>query len=222
MKFATTAWLFIFTVLSAPTWASNLVTFQVTAVVDNVDDPFGIIGSNIMAGDSLTGIWQYDRDLVDNDPDPKYGEFSADPPGDNFINGTNEGSSFYQTSLFMLAFVENDPLFSQSFFFLTSGDTTPSLVDHPDVDYVDLEILLVDDDSTAFVDDGLPADLVLADFEIKNLVLSGDTMDPNTGGHFTPFAVYATITGLTRVPEPSTIILTSLAGLFLASHRRRN
>lgn len=221
MRMTSSVQLLFLAAVCAPAYGANLVTFNITAVVDSVDDPFGVINGNILPGDALTGVLQYDLDLPDSDPDPNYGSFSADPPGDNFINGSNAGSSFFETILFFDIYTENDPLFSDSIEFFASGDTTPSLLAHPLVDYVDVDILLVDDDQTALINNAPPSTLNLDDFEIAFFSLSGDSFDADTGMYFTPFYVMASITDISRVPEPAGLVFIAL-GLSLAAIRRRS
>lgn len=218
MKITTVTTLLLVAFFCAPATGSNLVTFQITATVDTVVDPLDVLGGNILVGDTMTGILQYDLDLTDDDPDGNYGIYFSDPPGDNFIEGSNGASGNFETIDYFEAVVSNGYFGVDLISFSASGDTTPSAIAHPSVEWVDLDILLTDTDSTVFSGDSLPASLNLADFEEKQLILSGERWDEDISDYATTFEVFATIT---TIPEPNTLLLGALASVGLLMRSRK-
>ncbi|NOY41598.1 MAG: PEP-CTERM sorting domain-containing protein [Planctomycetes bacterium] len=213
----TTATFLLFTLFCTPATAANLVAFEITATVDTVYDPLGLLGGSVLVGDTLTGILQYDLLLVDNEFDVDLGLYFSSLTGNNFINGTNGTIGNFETIDFMDIRVENGYIPGEdSITFIATGDTNPSALAAPNIDYVDLEIVLRDDDGTVFSDDSLPATLDLADFETAQVFFSAEDVSLNFA-----FDVEASITSITPIPEPSTLLLGALAGVGLLVRRRR-
>ncbi|TWT36734.1 hypothetical protein KOR34_16740 [Posidoniimonas corsicana] len=183
---------------------AQLVAYTITAEVIDVDDPFEILGDAVQLEDILTGVMQYDLSLADESDDPSIGSFSADAPSDNYINGTNGASGNFETLDFFGAYVEdNAPWGADYLLFYGSGDTTPSALEHPAVEYIDLDVELIDYDQDALSSDALPGSIDLADFEEANLFLTGEWFNPETLNYEFSFSVEAIITALTPVGPPS-------------------
>ena len=219
MRTTTLATLLAVALHNIPAAYAELVTFQVTATVDTVDDPNWLLGGSILVGDTLEGTLQYDTSLPDLEPDANLGTYFASPPGGSFIEGTSSASGFFETIDFFDAVVGNGPTSGDEDFvvFFATGDTTPSTLVHPSVDWVDLAVVLYDFDGTVFSNDSLPTTLDLAEFELAEVELTSED-DQNF-----IYAVTATITDIAQVPEPSTLLLGAVAaiGLLLGTHVRR-
>lgn len=163
-------------------FAAPLVQFEVTAIVDYVNDPLDLLGGTIQQGETLKGLIQFDLALPDEDPSPSIGFYDGDPLSDNFISGANETNDFFVSDSFFDITVENDEFDRVDFF--ASGDTIPSTLAAPEVDFVDLQVLLFDEDGTALNDTALPTELNLDDYEVAVVFFSAE------GGGINPEFVY--------------------------------
>lgn len=55
---------------------ATLITIEITAEVDSVDDPSGYLEGNISAGDTITGTYTYESTTPDSSPlDPIVGHY---------------------------------------------------------------------------------------------------------------------------------------------------
>lgn len=202
---------------AAPLFAAPLVRYEARATVDFVNDPFNVLAGLIQPGDTLTGLFQYDLALPDQDPSVEFGFYDGVPLSDNFISGTRGSGDFFETQLFFDISVENDVVDRVELF--ASGDTIPSTLAAPGIDFVDLQVILQDDDGTALSSDALPTDFNLADYETAVVYLSAETSGP------VPQIVYeveAIIDSITRtvVPEPQSLALLASAAAIVAGGRR--
>jgi hypothetical protein len=183
---------------------SDLVTYNITATVVSVDDPLGLLVGSVDVEDTLTGVLQYDLsiNMADDDPSPNSSSRLVSPPGDNFLQGTNGASGFFETIDFFFASTENDADDGDFLAFIATGDTTPSTLSFPGADYVDLEVMLHDSDGTVLSNDLLPASLDLADFEGAELFLSSEGSTAEPPYYFLLYEVRALITSITAVSAP--------------------
>ncbi|TWT36887.1 hypothetical protein KOR34_18320 [Posidoniimonas corsicana] len=189
--------------LASPVCRAELVRFQITASVDAIDDPLGVLAGAVMIGDPLTGLLQYDLAIIANDdnPSPDFGAWLLSPPGDNFIEGSNAAAGNFQTiDSFRASTANNGPLGDRLSFFGT-GDTTPSTVEHPNAEYVELNVALTDSDATVLANDQLPSVLNLADYEQAVVTLTAEGFNDNSE-FATLYEVSATITQLRRLAGP--------------------
>lgn len=207
----------VFLLASAiPATAEMTIRVDVEATVDNVFDPVDILGDTVLVGDSLEGLVQYSTGLTDLDPDPTIGFYDGVPIEENFMEGSNEASGFFQTTLFFDVTVSDGVNGSDVIEFFASGDTTPSTLDVAGIQFVDLVLTLTDTDGTVLQDDSLPTNFDLADFESAQIVLSGeDSQD------FVYF-VEASITSLsiTAIPEPGSSFAMLIVAGSVAIRRR--
>ncbi|TWT66980.1 hypothetical protein Pla123a_44090 [Posidoniimonas polymericola] len=182
---------------------AQFVTYAITAEVIDVYDPYGIIDGAILLEDVLVGELQYNLSLPDDNENASVGSYFAMAPSDSYVQGSNAASGFFETTDFFAAYIEdNAPWGADYLLFYGSGDTTPSALDNPQVDYVDLDVELIDYDQTVLTSDGLPPALNLADFEEAHLILTGEWFNPGTLSDEFSFSVEAVITSLTPIGPP--------------------
>ncbi|QDV66289.1 hypothetical protein Mal65_54650 [Crateriforma conspicua] len=191
--------------------AAPFVRLEVSAMVVEVVDNQNILGGQVSVGDTLSGIGQYDTQLVDSDNDASIGSYDGVDISKNFLQGTNNASGFFETTDFFDIRVENNFNGHDTVVLWASGDTTPSTLIVDGIDYVDLVITLEDEQGTVFADDSLPTTFDLSSFEKAELVLSGE----NGFSQQVLYSVTASITSInvTSVPEPSSFCI--LATLFV-------
>lgn len=189
----------VLTLLLPSVAAAQLVAYEFVAEVTYVDDPYGLLAEPVAIGDPLTGVFQYDLGLVDDDEDPGYGFYYDDESFESsFVTGTNAASGFFETQdYFGVSLGDNEFGQEDYLYIFGTGDTNPSSLSHPKVDYVDFDVELVDYDQTALTSDALPTSLNLADFEEANIYLSCEWFDPDTFAFELPLDVVAEITSLT-------------------------
>ena len=193
---------------------AETIAFDITATVDYVYDPLGL-SLGVEVGDVLTSVLQYDLTVPDDEPDPYTGWYYSMPPGDTFINVNKDGASFFETTIQSGCTVVNIEDWDFVNFF-GDGDTTPSLMAHADLIW--FEVNLGDTDGTAFSDDSLPTSFNLADFEEATLILTAQSADDL---YFQDvYAIDATITRITPVPESSVFVLLAMGLLGLPAVTR--
>ena len=177
-----------------------------------------LLGGTIQPSDTLTGLIHYDLALPDQHPSGAIGFYDGQPLSDNFIAGANETGDFFETQLFFDVTVENDVVDRVDMF--ASGDTIPSTLGAPNVDFVDLQVLLVDNDGTALDSDALPENLNLADYEVAVVYLSAESADviPQFG-----YEVEAIINSISRtvIPEPHGLALMVLGVAGVGMRRKK-
>ena len=190
-------------ILWPPDAQAALITIQIEAVVDSFRDEGNYLEGKIEAGDVITGFYVYESTTPDSSPlDPVQGNYwhYAPPAG---IALTVGGFNF-MTDPFNVAFhvaVRNKSSGDDSYWLanrnnlpLSNGTIVDSIV-----------WSLRDSSAQALSSDALPPTVpVLANWEWNVLDFHGER-----GG----FHVFAHVTS--AIPEPTTIILLSIGGLFL-------
>jgi len=190
---------------------ATLITIEITATVDSVDDPSGYLEGNIVAGDIITGTYTYESTTPDSQPSyPTVGRYEhSTPPHGIFLSVSGFDFRTDLTEVDFLVGIANDA---------TSGGLHDSYWIHS---YNNLPLLngtLVDDifwnlrdnSATAVSSVNLPTTApILDDWLSRNeLRLEGER-----GGYI----VDAHVTS--AVPEPATIVLFAVGALLL---RKRN
>jgi len=190
----------------APAQAA-LITIEIEAVVDSVDDPFGYLEGKIIVGDIITGSYTYDSLTPDSNPWPTLGryEYHAPPYGiflsvGGFEFETNPGNVDFFIS------IENDHPPDDNYL-VRSHNNLPlsngTLIGG-------ISWLLNDPTGNALSStDLLTTAPVLDDWGFNRLTVNGGTPA-------IPFGILSHVTS--AIPEPGTIMLLGLGGLML---RRR-
>jgi len=180
-----------------------LITIEIEAVVDSVSDEGNYLEGKIKPGDIITGSYIYDSDTPDSNPSITIGHYwhYHAPFG---VSLTVGGFNFKTDSAnveFLLG-VGNDGPSGNDIYWFTSHNCA-RLVNGTLVDSIGWQ--LEDPTGNALSSDALPPTVaVLANWEWNVLDFYGER-----GG----FHVFAHVTS--AIPEPTTIILLSMGGLFL-------
>jgi hypothetical protein len=67
-----------------PSGGSNMVTFNVSATVREINDYNNILGNTIHVGDPISGSYTFNTNTPDSDPTPEYGFYEHTPGSGNF------------------------------------------------------------------------------------------------------------------------------------------
>ena len=192
--------------LLAPTAATaDAVIFGFTGVVTQVDAP---LSGEFSVGEQVVGNYTFESSTADSDADPAVGFY------DNAITAftaTFGGDYTVTQGVDNDIFVANGPPGNDVYNTQLANPTGPTVAGLP---LTGLNILLIDADSTVFASDALPLTPPdLAEFEFD---FSGQIFFDSPGNQTMDFQ----LTSLTLIPEPTTLVLSSLGLLGLCCRRR--
>jgi hypothetical protein len=177
---------------------ATLVTIEIEAVVDSVDDPFGYLEGNITPGDIITGIYTYDTDTPDSSPLPGAGRYEhyAHPSGFSLSVGGLDFVTDPANTHFLIEIVNNYP--SDDGYGVVSYNNLP-VSNGTSVN--NISWALKDYSATALSSVELTTTApVLTDWQVNYLNIGGG---PGRSG----FVFQAHVTSAVVIPEPSTILL---------------
>jgi hypothetical protein len=187
---------------------ATLITIEIEGVVDYVGDPDGYLEGKIKPGDTITGFYTYESTIPDSNPSVIGGRYEHHtPPHGIFLR---VGGFDFQTDLtsvdFLVEIVNGYP--PDDDYFVLSRYNIPlsngTLVDS-------ISWWLYDLTGSALSSDALPTTTpVLSDWQTNVLIISGEPRGK-------AFGINAHVTS--AVPEPTTILLFVLGGLFLRNRR---
>ena len=184
-------------ILSPPGAEGALVTIQIEAVVDSVLDEGNYLEGNIEVGDIITGWYVYDSSAT-HLPGERY-QFDS-PPFGIFLSGGGFAFHTDPSNVYFEMGIGNDLPGGDTYFFISFNNL--SLSNGSPLDYISWQ--LDDPTGNALSSDALPMIApILDDWETNVLVFGADRK----------YGISAHVTS--AIPEPSTIILLSLAGLIL-------
>jgi len=172
-----------------------VVTFEFTARVDDVGDPGNLLQGQLVAGQVLRGRFSFDDSLTDDDPDASLGSYLVAPGPGNDLFASNGTIGFQTHDDFPALFAVNNTSNFDSFDLFYGGDSIPSTIGLPGVDFVEVDISLRDFDGTAFTSDALPTSLNLSDFESRTF----EAFAEDLAGTANPFVIDGTILSITPV-----------------------
>jgi len=185
----------------APKADGAVVTISIEAVVDTVEDEGNYLEGQILPGNIITGYYTYESTTPDTNPLTDYAVYYQNPPlacVSFTVNGllfrSNPDALDYRIAISNgYELIDSYSLRSKNNFPLSDG----TLVQ-------DIYWLLVDDTANAIETDALLTTApVLSDWPSNNLRIEGDRT----------FLIDAHVTS--AVPEPGTIVIFCLGGLFL-------
>lgn len=195
-------------ILAPPGAQATLVTIQIEAIVDSVDDPFGYLEGTISPSDIITGSYTYDLSTPDTNPSLYVGDYEhrASPSG-IFLS---VGSSEFRTDLGNVnVFVEVVNNNGGIDAFLVQSDNNLPLPNGMSVNSISWT--LIDDTKSALSSDALlSTPPVLDDWEFNRLSFGGGTRARG-------FVVEGHVTS--AIPEPGTMALFGLSGLLIRRRR---
>lgn len=188
---------------------ANLITIQIEAVVDSVQDYGNYLEGQISPGDIITGFYTYESTTPDSSPlDPVVGHYyHYSPPAGVLLAVSGFEFRTDPASVVFEMLIINDNPSGHDIYAFGSFNNLP-LSNGASVDRISWQ--LNDPSGSVFSSDALPTTApVLEDWQsIYGLILDGQR-----GGYI----INAHVTS--AIPEPSTILLLGLGGLVL---RKRN
>jgi hypothetical protein len=198
-------------------WA-EIIEIGLIGQVDYVDDPYNLLENAVYQGDSITGYYIYDSETPDSEPsiyDGIYRHTSA-----LYGMSLTAGSLTFQTDPtsvdFVIGLTDNyygDP---PDFYGITSYNNLP-LINGVSID--NLHWQLRDYSGSALSSDALPLTAPnLSQWQSNMLSISGG-LYPFPPGEKTLFRINGHVTSVWLIPEPATLFLFGLAGLFLRNRK---
>jgi hypothetical protein len=188
-----------------------LITIQIEAVVDSVDDPFGYLEGNITPGDIITGSYTYDLSTPDTNPSLHVGDYEhwAPPGGISLTVGGFEFKSDPGNLDFLIEIIDDSSSGGLHDSYILGSYGNLPLADGTFVGGI--WWYLKDSTASALSSIALPINApVLDDWGFNRLSLGGGT-------RARPFGIMGHVTS--AIPEPATIVLFGLGGLLLGRRR---
>jgi len=185
---------------------AELITIQIEAVVDTVEDEGNYLEGQILPGNIITGYYTYESTTPDTNPLTNVGDYWHDSsPFGIFLS---VGDFDFETDLYNVEFlveIVNNNAGSDTYLLRSYNNVllhNGTIVDH-------ISWQLDDPDQIVLFDDTLPNfPPVLSDWQFNHLRLEGPKLN---------FLIDAHVTS--AIPEPGTIVIFCLEGLFL---RKKN
>lgn len=174
-----------------------LITIEIEGVVDSVDDSLGYLEGNVNIGDTITGSYTYDSSVT-RLPGERY-QFDS-PPCGVFLSAGEFDFQTDPSNVYFEMGIGNDLSWGDTYFFISFNNLP--LSNGTEVGYISWQ--LDDPTGNALSSDALPITTpVLEDWQGNRLRLEADRT----------YFIDAHVTS--AIPEPATIILLSMGGLFL-------
>jgi len=191
---------------------ATLITIEIEAVVDSVDDPFGYLEGNITPADIISGIYTYDTDTPDSSPLPGAGRYEhyAHPAGFSLSVGGLDFVTDPANTDFLIEIVNNYPyddgygVVSYNNLPLSNG-TSVNNTSWGLKDYSATAISSIELTATA---------PVLDDWDVNRLAVNGGT-------RARPFGIMSHVTSAVVIPEPATVLLLSFGGLIFVRRGKK-
>jgi len=184
-------------ILSPPGAQATLITIQIEAVVDSVDDPFGYLEGNITPGDIITGFYTYDSSVT-RLPGERY-QFDSAPCG-VFLSVGGFDFQTDQSSVDFEMGIGNNLSWGDTYYFISFNNLP--LSNGVVVDIISWQ--LDDPTGSALSSDALPTTAPILDNWQTNILAFGADRR---------YGIFAHVTS--AVPEPVTIMLVGIGTVFL-------
>ena len=155
---------------------AEIVTINVSATVNYVDDIANVLGNQVAVGDVITGSYSYDTTTIDSDPSPEFGKYDFAPGAGSMsftVNGltlaSNPAAPIGAYSAEVVNYAGGDGFHVRSFEnnLLPSGGKV-----------MDLSFNLYDPTGSAHPTDQLPTNApTLSAYQYRDLLASGNSAD---------------------------------------------
>jgi large repetitive protein len=201
--------------------AATSVTVQITGTWSSVTDNASVLGGTVIAGTSYVATLVYDDTTPDTDPDPNAGGYDV-PAATSDLSISTSTFTFTPgaASLLGIAIDNNNAFGEDALFLFTDGYTAtglPAGITLGGTRYANPT--LTDTSGTAYSSDALSAlPWVIGDYDITSFYFFSQIVGAGSNKFI---ELQGTITGLSVLPEPSTLALTALALLALGLQRIR-
>lgn len=202
----------ILAVLMITTFATvlnaEIITFAFSGTVTEVEDPCEILDPSIIVGSAFNGSYTFNSDAIDRNPDPRWGRYGGSQAvPDVFSMSVVVGNKVFEPIRSASISVDDEVTYDS--YGVHVG------IDPEAFDYAAVELFLGGE--ADFLDsDSLPITPPLLE-ETFSSVLGISYM--SVLNPFSNVLVGGTLSSLTLVPEPTTILVLALGGLLLRKRR---
>jgi hypothetical protein len=193
----------------------QLVTIQIEATVNYLDDYDNLLQGKVSLGSTITGTYTYDTSTLDSDPFSQFAEYLHLSPSCGVIVST--GELIFETNRSNVDFGIGITNNSQGDWYSFVSHNNVPLMNFLNVDSISMTAC--DYEATAITSTTLPATApILSDWDYVKLYISG-----GTGGtapcYEKTFAIKANVTSAVLVPEPVSIMLLGFGLLALRKQK---
>lgn len=208
----------ILTVITGNLFA-QIITINITANVTEISDRYNLLLGQLNVGDTISGSYTYESTTQDSQPlNTSVGDYwHYSSPYGIYLSGGGFTFQSNPGNISFLVEIVNNHINGGDGYLLGSYNNQP-LYAGVSVDAISWQ--LNDLSEAAVSSDALPtiSPLELSDWPDTwaNLTISGSTI-PMTGNFYD---IRATVTSAEVVPEPATLLLLGLGGLFLRRSRK--
>jgi hypothetical protein len=201
-------------VFYVPIANAELITINLTATVNLVQDPGNYLEGKITNGSTITGSYTYESTILDSTPDdPTVGHYwnYAQPAGVSLSLGGFEFKTDLDNVDFLVGIGNSNPGGGDDIYWFHSYNNIP-LSNGASVNAIAWQLNNLA--GSVFSSDALPVTTpILNQWQSNHLSVYGEEGTPND------YFFDATVTSVQLVPEPGTLLLLTLGSFIL---RKRN
>jgi hypothetical protein len=197
----------------------QLITIGIEATVNNLNDYYNLLGSNVHIGSTITGTYTYDTDTPDTNPSSGTGEYFhyTSPCGITLTLDDLVFSTDFSNVTFLVEIANVSSGFSDSCWIVSPNNI--SLYNGVKVDEIGWH--LEDDTGTAVTSTALPTIApVLSDWQYDNTLVIGGGIGGTAPCYDKTFYLEANVTSAVLIPEPISVLLFGFGLLTIRFHKR--